>query len=133
LYYQNPNASQIVFTNAAPFVVTPGAAFDVPPAVKQHGLNGKWAGSVVTEPDCVEQPCIAFNVTLADERTFTSMRNTYIPSKHDLKDCVRTDMFDQDTCTVECVPGYEVANSTFLCDSTRQVAMVDLLYADLDQ
>ena len=132
-YYSNPNASSIVFTNAAPFVITPGAALTPPATVRQNGLGGTWVGSMESEPVCVEQPCISFNVTLADLRTFTTARNTYIPAEHDLGTCTRSDMFDQDTCTVQCVPGYAVANSTFLCDSTRQVAMVDRLYAELDQ
>jgi hypothetical protein len=63
-----------------------------------------------------------------DERQFTTEGNTYIPSKHDLDTCTQSNMFDQDTCMVKCVPGYETANATFLCDSTRQVAMVDILY-----
>jgi hypothetical protein len=42
-------------------------------------------------------------------------------------------MFDQDTCTVHCIPGYARANTTFLCDNKRQVDLVDIRYMDQDQ
>ena len=64
----------------------------------------------------------------SDERTFTTERLQYHLDKHDITSCQRTDMFDGDTCTVTCVPGYEVNNNTYLCDSTRQIEMVDVLY-----
>ena len=63
-----------------------------------------------------------------DERTFTTERLRYHLDKHDITSCQRTDMFDQDTCTVKCVPGYEANNNTYLCDSTRQIEMVDVQY-----
>jgi hypothetical protein len=65
LYYSNPNGSSIEFTNAAPFVITPSVVMaPIPETVRRNGAGGTWAGSMNTEPECVEQPCIPFNTTL---------------------------------------------------------------------
>jgi hypothetical protein len=147
-YYANPNAStpeldpSIPFMNNVPFVITPETVTDpIPERVRWLGLpqvsgSGTWAGSLYTAPDCVEQPCIHFNESnLGSSREPTTERLKYRPDRHDITSCTISagKMYDQDTCQVICVPGYEVANTTFLCDSTRQVALVDILYGAQDQ
>ncbi len=132
----NPNASapeldrSMPFVNRVPFVITPETVTSpIPERVKLYGLpqqpavGGTWAGVRYTAPDCVEQPCIAFNAsTLGSDRLYTTWRLRYQADRHDVSSCeIIGNMYHQDQCIAKCIPGYEEANTTFICDSARQV------------